>query len=244
MYHVELRELRQLGQRAWSFNLTERELRSIVEPWAREQPIDFAERKWSTHVAAITILEGEHLSLQQLAMGKGWRNAERRGENVTDRVLSAARARDTAELAPGAAGVGAPDASPAVAGAPSTGVTTVPPESPSAESDLQADSLGLGLLSLLEEAPAPLSRAWRLAQARFPERSASASLAVAERAVTALLEKRLIALERRPDGDPAAAAEGSGSAADAADESGGQLLHAVDSWADTDDPPAVEMRRR
>ncbi len=55
MYHVELR---QFPHNMCRFNLTDAELRAIVEPWAREQVVDFGERKWSPQTATLTILEG------------------------------------------------------------------------------------------------------------------------------------------------------------------------------------------
>lgn len=218
MYHVELRHF---PHHACSFNLTEQQLRALVEPWAREQVVELAQRKWSPHVAKLTILEGPQLPVQQLSMGRGWRSAERQSEDVTERVLAAARAHDgSSTLAP----------------------TEPPAGAPSSELDLHVDSLGLGILSLLDS-PAPLWRAWRLAQARFPERSASESLGAAEQAVRSLLDKRLIVL-LQPATHAADGAHGDGEGAvEVPEDRLEPLLRAVESWTATGESE-VAMRRR
>lgn len=88
MFHVELR---QFPHNACSFNLTEAELARIVEPWAREQWVELGERKWNPHQARLTVLEGPQLPLEELQMGRGWRNALRHCTEVTERVLAQAR---------------------------------------------------------------------------------------------------------------------------------------------------------
>jgi hypothetical protein len=225
VYHLELR---QFPHKLCRFNLNKQELREIVEPWAHEQWVELGERKWSPHQARLTILEGPHLPLDQLSMDRGWRNAQRHGEDVTDRVLTAAKAPGSA------ARVHSPDISPGV----------------SPDIEILADSLGLELLSLLADGPAPLSRAWRLASARCPERSASESLALAERALRSLLGKGLIVLLH-----PVAGASGGVPGAEEADGEVGpqeveQALRAVGSWAHEDAAApeegasaAVRMRR-
>ena len=90
MYHVELR---QFPHNMCRFNLSEQELfDTIVRAWAQEQWIEFGERKWNPHQARLTVLEGPQLAVEQLAMGRGWRNAQRQSEDVTERVLAQARA--------------------------------------------------------------------------------------------------------------------------------------------------------
>jgi hypothetical protein len=161
MYHVELRHFPHNNAR---FNLTEAELMAIVEPWVRDQVVEFGERKWSPQQAKITIFEGPHLALDQLTMGRGWRTAERESENVTDAVLAAARE--------------------ALAASPSAS-TPAPPVSaqPAAANGALADPLALGvqLASLLGEDPARLLAAWREVAARSSGLSPSESLALAER---------------------------------------------------------------
>jgi len=220
VYHLQLRHF---PHQAWSFNLTEQELRVVVGPFARGEVVELGDQKWNPHIAKLTILEGPKLPLQQLSMGRGWRNAQRQGEDVTERVLAAAK-----EL------VGAAAAAPAAAD---------PPGAPSGDPDLYADSLGLGILSLLEQAPAPLSRAWRLAQARFPEQSASECLAVAERAVRSLLDRRLIVLLQADASADDASTGGSEGGDQLPEELVDSRLRAVESWAETG-AAEVRMRRR
>jgi hypothetical protein len=218
MYHLELR---QFPHNLWRFNLSEQQLRAIVEPWASEQWVELGERKWSLHQAKLTILEGPQMPVQQLSMGRGWRNAQRRSEDVTERVLAAARQASSVALQPPAAAA---------------------PPSPSPDLALLADSLGLELLALLDSAPAPLSQVWRLAHARFPERPAAECLALAERAVRSLLRRRLIVLL------PAAARAGDGVVADDTAETVKEqdiepALRAFETWAADGASGGLRMRK-
>jgi hypothetical protein len=208
-------ELRHFPRQAWSFNLSEQELHALIGPFAGGEVVELGGQKWNPHIAKLTILDGPKLPLQQLSMGRGWRNAQR--QLAAARELPGASAR-----APAAAD---------------------PPGVSSGDRDLHAHSLGLGILSLLEQGPAPLSRAWRLAQARFPERSASECLAVGERAVRSLLDRRLIVLLQAAGG----ATDGSAGRSEAGGELSEELvdsrLRAVESWAETG-ASEVRMRRR
>jgi hypothetical protein len=98
VFHLELR---QFPHNACAFNLTEAELSQIVEPWSREQWIELGERKWNPHQARLTVLEGPHLAVEELAMGRGWRNAQHQSEDVTEQVIARAQGTDEdAELQP------------------------------------------------------------------------------------------------------------------------------------------------
>ncbi|MGD0453844.1 MAG: hypothetical protein ABSB69_09615 [Solirubrobacteraceae bacterium] len=171
MYHVELR---QFPHNMCRFNLIDAELRAIVEPWAREQVVEFGERKWSSQTARITILDGPRIPLEQLTMGRGWRAAQRQSEDVTDQVLAAAReALAAAPTAPAPASTQAPWQAP-----------------PVAQPAPLADPLALGVLadlrsvaSLLGEDPGRLLSAWREVAARSSGLSPSESLALAERQI-------------------------------------------------------------
>ncbi len=134
--------------------------------------------KWIPHQAKLKILEGPRIPLSQLTMGRGWRAAERQGRDVTDLMLAAAK-QAAAPPSPPAPSETAPPTP-----APSTSLPTQPAQPDSA---LVADSLGLELLALLAGGPAPLSAAWRRAAERFPERTPSENLELAERAVRSLL---------------------------------------------------------
>ena len=147
MYHVELR---QFPHNFCRFNLSEAELAAMLAPWRSGQPIELGERKWSPHAAKIRILEGPELDLTELSMGRGWRNAERRGQEVTDRVLGE-------------------DATPPPVGSPAGGAALADP---------LAALVQIGAL-LGPEATA-LLEAWRAAAAGNPSLPPSAALAVAE----------------------------------------------------------------
>jgi hypothetical protein len=190
MYHVELRHF---PHSAWRFNLSDQDLRAVVEPWIREQAVDFGERKWSPHLARLTILEGPKLEVQQISMGRGWRTAQRQSEDVTERVLTSAR--EALQQVAGGVGVvsarvPAPRVSPATEGAgeatgggaptsaiidPTVAGGTGPMSDPVA--------LGVQLAALLGTDPMGLLEAWRQAAAASPGLPPSDSLALAERAL-------------------------------------------------------------
>ena len=84
--------MRQFPHNMCRFNVSERELDAIVQPWAREQWVEFGERRWNVNQARLTILEGPRIPPEQLSMGRGWRAAQRLSKDVTESVLAAARA--------------------------------------------------------------------------------------------------------------------------------------------------------
>jgi hypothetical protein len=193
MYHVELR---QFPHNFCRFNLTEQELHAtILDAWARGEWIELGERKWNPHQAKLVVLESPQLPVEQLSMGRGWRNAVRQGQDVTEQLLATARAASgvTAEVGPGTVSTSS------VAGTKESLAPTTPGAdddiSPGADSSLDlrlaADSLGLEVLAKLREEPAPLAIVWQLARERYPERSASDCLKLAEHAVRSLAESRL-----------------------------------------------------
>jgi hypothetical protein len=146
--------------------------------------------------------------MPELAMGKGWRNAQKRSQDVTERVLAAAR-QGTAQQQSGGALAGA-------AGE----------RCGAGELDLLADSLGLELLALLDDQPLAPSRVWLMAHAKLADRRgaapASDALLLAERTVRSLLARGLVLLrdERGShDGEVVVAAQQE------------VLLAAVETWA-------------
>jgi hypothetical protein len=178
MYHVELR---QFPHNMCRFNLTDAELRAVVEPWALERVVDFGERKWNSQMARITILDGPRIPLEQLTMGRGWRAAQRQSQDVTERVLAVARealAAAQRALVPPSAQVSAQTGAPAHAGPAVSGV--------SAQGGALADPLALGvqLASLLGDDPACLLSAWKEVAARSSGLSPSEVLALAERQIS------------------------------------------------------------
>jgi hypothetical protein len=89
-FHVEIR--RSL-QRARAFNLSEEKLRhTVIEPWRRGGPVELGDQQWVPGESVLRILEGPELSQPELALGRGWNNAERSATDVTTRVLREAAA--------------------------------------------------------------------------------------------------------------------------------------------------------
>jgi hypothetical protein len=239
MYHVELR---QFPHNFCRFNLSEGELReTILDAWARGDWIELGERKWSPHQANLTVLEGPQLPVEQLSMGRGWRNAARQGEDVTEQLLAIART----------AASGVSDATRTVAGAASSlgGVTeerqaagrhTATGLDDSRDLQLAADSLGLEVLAQLDPEPVPIAIVWQLARERYPERPASDCLRLAEHAIRSLTEARLAVVLA-----PGAGA-GAGASAEAepcvSTEQIGRVLHAINSWSNA--PGSFALIRR
>lgn len=225
MYHLQLR---QFPHNVCRFNLTDAQLLEVLEPWAHDGWVELGERKWNPHQAKLTILEGPQIPVQQLSMGRGWRNAQRAGRDVTEHLLAAARQ--------------APAREPSAPVQEPTANSMAPAHGTSSETALLADSLALELLSLLERASVPLSQAWRLAQARLPDRTASESLALAEQAVTSLLGRRLIVLAFAAHQSSARNAE-QGGGEPLKPETTEPALGALESWAPDGQPGAVHLRR-
>jgi hypothetical protein len=199
MYHLELRHF---PHSAWRFNLSDQDLAAIVQPWVREQVVDVGERKWSPHLAKLTILEGPKLEVTELSMGRGWRSAQRRSEDVTERVLDTAKqaiqgavaAAAMPAVAPAAVGPApaAPEvARPAAAASEAAGPAAAAPEAaaPAVDAPTVAVALsdpvalGVQLAALLGPDPMALLEAWRVAAAGSPGLAPSDSLALAERAM-------------------------------------------------------------
>jgi hypothetical protein len=89
VFHIELR---QFPYTARAFNLAEEELRAqLLLPWVAGRPVQWAERRWAPDRATLTILSGPELGTEELGMGRGWPNAVRASENVTDELLAQAR---------------------------------------------------------------------------------------------------------------------------------------------------------
>jgi hypothetical protein len=248
VYHLELRQFPHVVRR---FNLSEREMLALAVPWAKEEWVEYGERKWNANLAKLAVLEGSHLSLQQLAMGRGWRNAQRHSEDITERLLEALKQAPAPQAAGDAsgppAGPGTPQAraatdSPGAAGAAGATGHAAAGSADAPELDLLADSIGLELLALLDQAPEPLLRAWSLAAERPPERTAGESLALAERAVRSLLQRGLIVLQSVEEAgwDPSEAERGGGVLEDQLIE---PALRTPGSWAPGEQSGAILMHR-
>jgi hypothetical protein len=90
-FHVEISS--GFRQRARAFNLDEAQVRSdILDPWLRGRRIVLGDKDWEPRDCKLIILEGPELSDTDLSMGRGWSNAEKSSENVTRRLVDAAKA--------------------------------------------------------------------------------------------------------------------------------------------------------
>lgn len=196
MYHLELR---QFPHNFCRFNLSEPELRAaVLDAWARRESIDLGERRWTPDQATLTILAGPRLSLQELSMGRGWRNAERRSEDVTELMLAAADARAGAGVGRSRGAEGHPrEAVPegrSRGGGPGGGHSfdsshararverPVMAKKAGQDDDAAGDMAAAAaeLVGLLGDDPLALMRAWQLALERHPDRTPSECLALAE----------------------------------------------------------------
>jgi hypothetical protein len=220
-YHLELRQFPHVARR---FNQSEQQVLALAKPWVGEEWIEEAERKWNMNEATLTILEGPKLSMADLAMGRGWRNAQRRSDDVTERVLAAFQKSEGGGGGGGAAaGGGDRDAAPVgdrAVGAPDLA--------------LLADSLALELLALLDDGPVAPARVWRLAHERHAERPLGEALTLADQAVRSLLARRLVVLRSGAGGDDGQARVG---------EQVETALGSVDAWADGDHGSVAIVRK-
>jgi hypothetical protein len=224
VYHIELR---QSFHNLCHFNLDEGALGAIVKAWTTDPWVEIEGRKWNPQQAKLRIIEGPELPLAQLTMGRGWRTAERQGTDVSERILAAA----TEAARAAAQGASQQAAAQAVA------------QQAVGDGALEADSLGLELLSLLADGPAPLYYAWRLAATRFPERTPGEALMLAERSVESLLNARLVVLlAAAPNNDGGRGDPGSDGVA-VGEQELQQVLNAHDSWARPNHSTAVRMCR-
>lgn len=85
-FHVEISD----GlNHARAFNLSLDELRrQVLEPWLTDRPIELGEREWPPSESSLRIFESPHLDSPDLSFGQGWSNAERKGEDVTQRMVA------------------------------------------------------------------------------------------------------------------------------------------------------------
>jgi hypothetical protein len=209
VYHVELRKFPHSVSR---FNQSEQQLLALVVPFVRGEWIEIGERKWNTNETKLTVLEGPELSLQDMSMNRGWRNAQRRSDDVTERVLAAVRAQHAVGAGGGEAVRAPSPAIPAHPAAAPVAPGSAPRESETTGSDvLLADSLALELLAQLDAGPMPLTRLWELSHARLGDGApAASSLALAEAATRSLLARglaQLVCESGRCEGGEAVAVE-------------------------------------
>src|SRR3954463_12730399 len=90
-------------QRARAFNLDEAKLRkTVLDPWMRGRPIYLGDKEWEPRDCKLIVLDGPELADTDLAMGRGWSNAEKSSRNVTRELVDGA---STSAAAPRVAGI-------------------------------------------------------------------------------------------------------------------------------------------
>jgi hypothetical protein len=88
VYHFQLRQFPHLAR---AFNLTREELdTNVLVPWAAGQAVRWNDRSWSPEKARLTVYEGPELATEEIGLGRGWANATRAGQDVTERLLAEA----------------------------------------------------------------------------------------------------------------------------------------------------------
>ena len=154
MYHLELSKFPKKVNR---FNMNGQDIGAVLVPWAQGQVIELGEQRWSPHDTEIKVLEGDEIATQEISMGRGWRAAERRGKDVTEQVLTEARAHVRAEA------------------------VTAPPASPEAGSPAEEVGLAMQVGSLLGPDAPRVMQVWARVRASEPDLTPSEALAAAER---------------------------------------------------------------
>lgn len=88
------------GSLVRQFNLSEPELwRRFIAPLMAGRDFTYEGHEFIPTRTRITILDGPSLRADQLALGRGWQNAQRLGRDVTEALLATARERARLERA-------------------------------------------------------------------------------------------------------------------------------------------------
>jgi hypothetical protein len=89
VFHIELRQFPHTARR---FNLSREEIHGrFLGAWVRGQVVELDSQQFEPQRAKISIYEGRRLETAELGIGRGWQNAIRTGEEVTERELEGAR---------------------------------------------------------------------------------------------------------------------------------------------------------
>jgi hypothetical protein len=93
MFHVEMRDGLQSVR---AFNLSEEALDAqFLAPLMADAEFSYEGHEWTPRKTRLKIFEGPQLRPDQLGLGRGWQNVERKGSDVTEAILDRARAHVT-----------------------------------------------------------------------------------------------------------------------------------------------------
>jgi hypothetical protein len=87
--HVELRRFPHVVR---VFNLTREEVdERVVKPWVAGVAVELDDRRWEPGRTRLAIYDGPEVPPEDRGLGRGWANVTRAGQEVTERLLDAAR---------------------------------------------------------------------------------------------------------------------------------------------------------
>jgi hypothetical protein len=86
VYHLELRQFPHVAR---AFNLDREALETrFLKAFAAGEMIELEDRRWSPERTRLTVLEGPALGHGDRGMGRGWSQATKEGQDVTEAVLA------------------------------------------------------------------------------------------------------------------------------------------------------------
>jgi hypothetical protein len=86
-FHVELKDHRDVVR---AFNLTEEQVTArFITPLRTSTRFSIEDKEFESRKARLIIVEGPRLATGELTLGQGWTTARKRGEDVTQRFLTA-----------------------------------------------------------------------------------------------------------------------------------------------------------
>jgi hypothetical protein len=95
-FHVQLQRSH---HRARLFNLSEAELRrQLFDPWSQGTSARVGDRDWDPAECRLVVVESRSLEPSELALGRGWRIAEKIGRDVTAELLARERQRTSGDV--------------------------------------------------------------------------------------------------------------------------------------------------
>jgi hypothetical protein len=89
MYHLELR---MSSDQARAYNLSEADLNDrFLLPLTSGHAVSYGDKEWIPEKTRVIVFEGPPLRPDQIAMGRGWPNVQKHGQDVTERMLGSVK---------------------------------------------------------------------------------------------------------------------------------------------------------